>query len=191
MLPLQRETCCRFRALSSLELTWCESLRQVVGSKGPGFGVSSGKLVGPVDAVYATRFSWLVGSGSLCWSRWWISSSRTGTKSQKLAQRPSSCFLSRTLEGSGVSGRRAMASNIARVGLKRSMRIYALPLTSTRTSVSAGHKEHLTYYHFVNPPPPEGTRTDWVQWATNKASGLWADFGKAPEGHWKVSTYTP
>ena len=44
---------------------------------------------------------------------------------------------------------------------------------------------HLTYYHFVT-PPREKKGTDWVSWTTRKAAELWAGFGKAPEGHWKV-----
>lgn len=69
---------------------------------------------------------------------------------------------------------------------KKSLRILALPLApaSKRPGTSLGP---LTYYHFTTPPPhPEKTKT-WTNWATDKAADIWAGFGKAKEGGWKVS----
>ena len=69
---------------------------------------------------------------------------------------------------------------------KRSLRILALPLVSASKTPGAS-SGHLTYYHFATPPPhPERTKT-WTYWVTNKAAGIWAGFGKAKEGSWKVS----
>lgn len=65
------------------------------------------------------------------------------------------------------------------------MRILALPLTSG--SASSGK---YTYYHFQLPPRDpgkEGARPSLLKRATGKAAELWAGFGKAPEGNWKVS----
>jgi len=84
-----------------------------------------------------------------------------------------------------------MASSVAQLG-KRTMRIYALPLTPPRSSASVrGHnvQEHLTYYHFVTPPSKQEQGTSWTKWATNKATTTWADFGQAPEGNWKRRVY--
>ena len=36
------------------------------------------------------------------------------------------------------------------------------------------------------PPPPKGNQETMLDKAIGKASGLWAGFGKAPEGNWKV-----
>lgn len=64
------------------------------------------------------------------------------------------------------------------------MRIIALPLTTARRAPIPGP---LTYYHFQTPPPPEDAkRGGVVKWASKKASDLWAGFGKAKEGTWKV-----
>lgn len=71
---------------------------------------------------------------------------------------------------------------------KRSMRIIALPLTTA--SRSPNH-EHLTYYHFVTPPPKQDRGKDWSRWIGVKATEIWAGFGKAPEGTWKVSNSSP
>ena len=70
---------------------------------------------------------------------------------------------------------------------RRSMRIIALPLTTAKRKPNGIHS-HLTYYHFVTPPPNNETKQTWANWATSKASDIWAGFGKAPEGHWKVCT---
>lgn len=64
------------------------------------------------------------------------------------------------------------------------MRILALPLTSG--SASSGK---YTYYHVQMPPrkpEKEGARPSLLKRATGKAAELWAGFGKAPEGSWKV-----
>ena len=66
------------------------------------------------------------------------------------------------------------------------MRIIALPLTPPAKMGNGKTAEHLTYYHFVTPPDNLKT-TSWSKWVVAKASDLWAGFGKAPEGHWKVS----
>ncbi|EMD40059.1 hypothetical protein CERSUDRAFT_112276 [Gelatoporia subvermispora B] len=71
----------------------------------------------------------------------------------------------------------------------RTMRIIALPLAPAATNASASASAvpaHLTYYHFVTPPPsPQHKRNNWGKWVTTKAAGLWAGLGKAPEGNWK------
>ena len=72
---------------------------------------------------------------------------------------------------------------------KKSLRILALPLVSVSKTPGTS-SSHLTYYHFTTPPPhPERTKT-WTNWATDKAADLWAGFGKAKEGTWKVSAST-
>jgi hypothetical protein len=68
--------------------------------------------------------------------------------------------------------------------VSRTLRIIALPLTrATRTHGA------LTYYQFVTPPPPpeEAKNPGLIKWGTNKAASVWAGFGKAPEGNWKVA----
>ncbi|TCD62235.1 hypothetical protein EIP91_007194 [Steccherinum ochraceum] len=87
-----------------------------------------------------------------------------------------------------------MASVAAQL-TRRSMRIYALPLTPAarippRGSVrSLAAPEHLTYYHFVTPPAHDDKGASWAKWAVDKASGAWASFGQAPEGNWKRRIY--
>ncbi|CAL1712492.1 unnamed protein product [Somion occarium] len=71
---------------------------------------------------------------------------------------------------------------------KRSMRIIALPLTRATRAPNGTHT-HLTYYHFVTPKPKDEKRQGWANWATSKATDLWAGFGKAPEGSWKRKTF--
>ncbi|CCM02485.1 uncharacterized protein FIBRA_04585 [Fibroporia radiculosa] len=70
---------------------------------------------------------------------------------------------------------------------KRSVRIIALPLATPapRMTPTHAHSEHLTYYHFATPPPSAQQQDSWENWVTLKASSLWADLGKAPEGNWK------
>ncbi|KAI0755380.1 mitochondrial K+-H+ exchange-related-domain-containing protein [Daedaleopsis nitida] len=65
----------------------------------------------------------------------------------------------------------------------RSMRVVALPLTP-HCKVDGKPVDHLTYYHFITPPEDKKTNT-WLNWGVAKASDLWANFGKAPEGNWK------
>lgn len=69
---------------------------------------------------------------------------------------------------------------------KRAMRIIALPLATPSAARTNGLAEHLTYYHFVTPPPSEGKARDWVNWMQHKAAELWVGLGKAPEGDWRV-----
>lgn len=71
---------------------------------------------------------------------------------------------------------------------KRSMRIIALPLTTASTSPK---QERLIYYHFVTPPPKDDRGKDWSRWLGVKAAEIWAGFGRAPEGNWKVSNSSP
>lgn len=66
---------------------------------------------------------------------------------------------------------------------KRSLRILALPLISASKTPET---VHLMYYHFATSPPRANKGKTWAQWAPDKAAGLWADFGKAEEGTWKV-----
>ncbi|KAH8072260.1 mitochondrial K+-H+ exchange-related-domain-containing protein, partial [Cristinia sonorae] len=86
-----------------------------------------------------------------------------------------------------------MASAVAQLS-KRTMRIYALPLTPVVRLPRAGLRpqEHLTYYHFVTPPAKEdqgSNFTKWSNWATNKATSIWAGFGEAAEGKWQRKVY--
>ena len=78
---------------------------------------------------------------------------------------------------------------------KRSMRILALPLVSPSKTPAAASSVHLTYYHFSTPPPRIDKGRTWTTWVSDKAAGVWADFGKAPEGTWKVlvkfTVFTP
>jgi hypothetical protein len=98
----------------------------------------------------------------------------------------------------------------------RSMRIIALPLTrpiprrkasppqsqpvspSTVEADSIPSPKALTYYHVQLSPSPTA-KIDlstipslWqydgsvVKWMSEKAAAVWAGFGKAPEGSWKV-----
>ena len=64
------------------------------------------------------------------------------------------------------------------------MRIIALPLTGSVRGPR--HTEALVYYHFQMRPKAEKGRGGWIDWATGKASSVWAQFGKAPENSWKV-----
>jgi len=71
------------------------------------------------------------------------------------------------------------------------MRIIALPLTSAVRG--PGHTKEpspLVYYHFQMPPKAESKRGGWVDWATGKATGAWANFGKAPKNSWKFKIFT-
>ncbi|KIJ62596.1 hypothetical protein HYDPIDRAFT_114247 [Hydnomerulius pinastri MD-312] len=84
----------------------------------------------------------------------------------------------------------------------RSMRIIALPLAKARNPPDSKLKPNavfntnrmLIYYHF-NILTPHGTVDDH-SWAkillkkvSTKAADIWANFGKAPEGSWKLRTY--
>ncbi|KAH9920453.1 mitochondrial K+-H+ exchange-related-domain-containing protein [Fomitopsis serialis] len=72
---------------------------------------------------------------------------------------------------------------------KRAVRIIALPLATPSARKSHGVVEHLTYYHFVTPPPMEGKTRNWAAWVQNKAADLWAGLGKAPEGNWRRKSF--
>ena len=79
-----------------------------------------------------------------------------------------------------------MASVAANAALRtpRSLRVIALPLTR------APHQ--LTYYHFVNPPSGASKNANsLVNRAVTKALDVWAGFGKAEEGSWKVRRPVP
>ncbi|EIN13022.1 hypothetical protein PUNSTDRAFT_98047 [Punctularia strigosozonata HHB-11173 SS5] len=72
------------------------------------------------------------------------------------------------------------------IKVTRNLRIIALPLTrATRTHGA------LTYYQFVTPVPAgEANKSPGlIKWASNKAVGVWAGFGKAPEGNWKLKVF--
>ena len=69
------------------------------------------------------------------------------------------------------------------------MRIIALPLTSSvRGTKHAEGLSPLVYYHFQMPPKAENMGSGWVDWASGKASSIWAQFGKSPKNTWKVCT---
>ncbi|KAH9980294.1 mitochondrial K+-H+ exchange-related-domain-containing protein [Lactifluus volemus] len=70
------------------------------------------------------------------------------------------------------------------------MRIIALPLTSSvRGPRHTGEPSPLVYYHFQMPPKAENKRTGLIDWATGKATSIWARFGKAPESSWKYKVF--
>jgi len=105
-------------------------------------------------------------------------------------------------------------SAVASLGLPgrahRAARIIAVPLARPRTQPSAAsdtaHAKVLTYYQFQLSTPLElpasgeegaggaGKRKGWLPeegvslWAQNKASALWASWGKA-DGGWKLKTF--
>jgi hypothetical protein len=108
----------------------------------------------------------------------------------------------------------AVASTAAAVG--SSMRIVALPLTrhvggmkkpyasrdqwdtTTTTTTNDGDGDGdgdtpppllLTHYHFQITSRPLRREGGVVDTLVRKAGDMWAGFGKAPEGTWKVSTY--
>jgi hypothetical protein len=79
----------------------------------------------------------------------------------------------------------------------RSMRIIAIPLTRPRRTITPkGEPEHkeqsdtaLTYYHFQI-SPKASAKGGLVNWVSGKAASMWAGFGTAPEGSWKVRYFT-
>ncbi|KAG1748721.1 mitochondrial K+-H+ exchange-related-domain-containing protein [Suillus lakei] len=85
----------------------------------------------------------------------------------------------------------------------RTMRIIALPLARPKIPPDQRLKPHavfnpnrmLIYYHFDLSQGNSANRQDQsalkraVKWASTKAADLWAGFGKAPEGSWKLRTY--
>lgn len=85
----------------------------------------------------------------------------------------------------------------------RTMRIITLPLTRPKIPPDQGLKPHavfnpnrmLIFYHFdlsqgnsVNSQDQSAIKRA-VKWVSTKAADLWAGFGKAPEGSWKLRTY--
>ncbi|EGN98487.1 hypothetical protein SERLA73DRAFT_183524 [Serpula lacrymans var. lacrymans S7.3] len=87
----------------------------------------------------------------------------------------------------------------------RSMRILALPLARPKIPPEAVSNPNaiynpnrmLIYYHFhLIPSSTSGTQENGqsrikqlMTRASTKAAGVWAGFGKAPEGTWKLKTY--
>lgn len=76
---------------------------------------------------------------------------------------------------------------------QRSLRIFALPLskqsvTSTTNGTGKARGVLNTYYHFVTTPPSEVEQGNpsLISKATEKATSIWADWGKAEPGTWKV-----
>lgn len=85
----------------------------------------------------------------------------------------------------------------------RAMRIITLPLSRPKIPPDRGLKPHavfnpnrmLIFYHFdlsqgnsVNSQDQSAIKRA-VKWVSTKAADLWAGFGKAPEGSWKLRTY--
>jgi hypothetical protein len=76
---------------------------------------------------------------------------------------------------------------------KHSLRIFALPLSkqsvaSTTIGTGKGRAVLNTYYHFVTASSPEVDQGNpsLISRATDKATSIWADWGKAAPGTWKV-----
>ena len=76
---------------------------------------------------------------------------------------------------------------------QQSLRIFALPLSKQGVAGTTGAGKARTvlntYYHFVTAPPSEveqGKDPSLISRATEKATGIWADWGKAKPGTWKV-----
>lgn len=83
------------------------------------------------------------------------------------------------------------ASKDALVQAVRSLRIIALPLTrkplSFKNALQDTHP--LIYYHFQTPPVQEAARKGAIAWMTRTVTNAWSNFGKAPEGSWKLKTF--
>lgn len=80
-------------------------------------------------------------------------------------------------------------------GAKYSLRIFALPLskqsvTGITTGTGRGRTVLNTYYHFVTTPPSEADQgtPSLISRVTDRATGMWDDWGKAAPGTWKVGT---
>ena len=76
---------------------------------------------------------------------------------------------------------------------KHSLRIFALPLSKqgvTGGTTGTGKGRLNTYYHFVTSSPSEADQGNpsLISRVTDKATGIWADWGKAAPGTWKVGT---
>ncbi|KZT18247.1 hypothetical protein NEOLEDRAFT_195584 [Neolentinus lepideus HHB14362 ss-1] len=70
----------------------------------------------------------------------------------------------------------------------RSLRIIALPLTRRPISEVDGHP--LVYYHFqMSPKEESAAKPTLLNRMTDKAGSIWAGFGKAEEGSWKLKTF--
>ena len=78
---------------------------------------------------------------------------------------------------------------------KQSLRIFALPLSKQCVTNSTGKGRAVlnTYYHFVTASPSEVVQGDpsLVSRAMDKVASVWAGWGKAAPGTWKVSTQAP
>ena len=76
--------------------------------------------------------------------------------------------------------------------VQHSLRIFALPLSKqSATGTTATGKARTvfnTYYHFVTASPSEVEQGNpsLISRATEKATNMWADWGKAKPGTWKV-----
>lgn len=78
---------------------------------------------------------------------------------------------------------------------KHSLRIFALPLSrqsvaNTAARTGKGRTALNTYYHFVTASPSEVVQGDpsLISRAMDKATNMWAGWGKAAPGTWKVGT---
>lgn len=85
----------------------------------------------------------------------------------------------------------------------RTVRIISLPLARPKIPPDQNLKPHavfnpnrmLIFYHFdlsqvsSVESQDQSTVKRAVKWASTKAADLWAGFGKAPEGSWKLKTY--
>ena len=75
---------------------------------------------------------------------------------------------------------------------QHSLRIFALPLSkqSAAGTTATGKARAVlnTYYHFVTASPSEVGQgsPSLISRATEKATNMWADWGKAEPGTWKV-----
>ncbi|TFK52229.1 hypothetical protein OE88DRAFT_1657365 [Heliocybe sulcata] len=82
----------------------------------------------------------------------------------------------------------SVASKDAVVKAARALRIVALPLT--RRPISKADTSPLIYYHFQTPPKDKtAVKPTLLHRATDKIGSLWAGFGKAPEGNWRLKTF--
>ncbi|KAG7088216.1 hypothetical protein E1B28_012233 [Marasmius oreades] len=53
------------------------------------------------------------------------------------------------------------------------------------------HSKILTYYHFQlhSTSQSPGSSSKWLSWMQTKAASTWSNFGKAPEGTWKLKVF--
>ncbi|KAF9646219.1 hypothetical protein BDM02DRAFT_3100221 [Thelephora ganbajun] len=81
-------------------------------------------------------------------------------------------------------------------GVKRSLRIFALPLSRqsvTGTSTGTGKARAVlnTYYHFVTSLPSDVDQGNpsLISRATDKVASIWANWGKAKPGTWRIKVF--